>query len=61
MADYRLYFHDALGHITRVVEMRCASDAEAIAKAEGLADGQAVELWQLARKVFAKTASRKKG
>lgn len=61
MADYRLYFHDALGHIVRLVEMRCANDAEAIAKAEELAKGQSVELWQLARRVFIKAAGRKDG
>jgi hypothetical protein len=52
MGDYRLYFHDFEGHIIRSIEMVCADDAEAIAWAQRIANGNPVELWELARMVF---------
>ena len=60
LADYRIYFQDEQGHFTRAVELDCADDAEAIAATEKVADGKAVELWQLARKVFAKGVVRQR-
>jgi len=49
MLDYRLYFIDDAGHIQGVVELECASDAEAISRAETYADGRAMELWRRER------------
>jgi hypothetical protein len=51
MADYRLYLLDSDGHFYSAVALICADDAEAMEQAKQLADGHAVELWQLDRKV----------
>ena len=46
MLDYRLYFLDDEGHIQGVVELDCASDAEAELVAETYSDGRPMELWR---------------
>ena len=51
MTDYRLYFLDGQGRITRAVDVDCGGDAQALEKAEGLTKGQPGELWQRARLV----------
>lgn len=53
MADYRLYFLDATGHIRKAVELECADENEAINLAEDHRQARhhdhAMELWQRAR------------
>ena len=56
MADYRVYFLDQDGHIGRAFEFVRASDDAAIETAERMADGRAIELWQLKRRVITKPA-----
>jgi hypothetical protein len=51
VVDYRLYFHDHLGHFRSVVDLSCADDDAAKAAARELLDGQAGELWQHGRAV----------
>ena len=51
MADYRVYLVGADARFCDVVPLVCADDAEAIEKAQVLAVGNDVELWQLDRKV----------
>jgi hypothetical protein len=41
-----LYFVDDAGHIQGVVEFDCADDEQAVAQAEGHADGRVMELWR---------------
>jgi hypothetical protein len=52
VGDYRLFFLDDAGHIVRALALQCTDDAEATAWAEALGADQAVELWQLGRRVF---------
>jgi hypothetical protein len=51
MADYRVYLVGEDGHFYEAVPMTCSDDAEAIERAQQLAIGQDVELWQLDRKI----------
>ncbi|MBS0332452.1 MAG: hypothetical protein JSS35_06765 [Proteobacteria bacterium] len=51
MQPYRLYFLRRGDRIAAALERLCPSDVEAIAWAEGEADGRAMELWCLARRV----------
>jgi hypothetical protein len=51
MPAYRLYFMDNHGHISRVVELDCLDDADALDAAEAHRDGQVMELWDRARVV----------
>lgn len=59
MKDYRIYFLNAQGRITRALELSCAGDAEAMEEAAVHADGYDIELWERARLVgrIAKTES----
>jgi hypothetical protein len=47
--QYRLYFLDGLGHITKSHEFLAADDAEAIKISEGWREGRRIELWQRGR------------
>ena len=51
MTDYRVYIVGAEGHFCDVVPLVCEDDEQAIRLAQELATDQAVELWQLDRKV----------
>jgi len=51
MTDYRVYIVGADGHFCDVVPLVCTDDEQAIRLAQELAIDQAVELWQLDRKV----------
>ena len=51
MQPYRLYFLHRGDHIATVRERVCDSDEAAIAWAGSEADGRAMELWHLARRV----------
>jgi hypothetical protein len=51
--QYRAYFLDRMGHITRLHEFFAADDAAAITIAEGWREGKAMELWSRDRKVKA--------
>ena len=51
MQDYRVYILAEDGHVQGRVDLRCDSDAEAIARARQHVEGHDVELWQLDRKV----------
>lgn len=51
MPDYRLYFLDPDGKISRALELRCRDDDDAIQRAETHIDGRAMELWSLKRRV----------
>jgi hypothetical protein len=53
VVEYRVYLVDSDGHFYDAVHLTCATDAEAIEKAKGLAVDCGVELWQLDRKVAA--------
>lgn len=53
MASYRLYLTNAQGRIQHVVVLDCDGDDAAIADAKRHAAGQAHELWQGARKIWA--------
>jgi hypothetical protein len=46
MATYRLCVLDGAGHVVDRYEPECGSDEEAYAKAETLAGGRAVDIWQ---------------
>lgn len=59
MTDYRLYFIDESGHIKRVVELDCATEAEAVREAESHVGFMAMELWQRARVVTKFPAQRR--
>ena len=49
--EYRAYLIGNDGHFFEAVPLVCATDAEAIEKAEQLVDGHAIELWQRDRKI----------
>ncbi len=51
MVDYRLYFHDDLGHFRSATDLSCADDEAAKAAARALLNGQAGELWEHGRAV----------
>lgn len=51
MPDYRLYFLSPDGRIRQAVELQCRDDDAAIRLAETHADGRAMELWSLERRV----------
>lgn len=45
MGDYRLYYLTRNGHIVDAVNLWASDAAEAVEKAQALADGRAMELW----------------
>lgn len=47
--QYRLYFLDGVGHITKSHDFFAADDAAAIKISEGWHEGRRIELWQHAR------------
>lgn len=49
--QYRLYFLDGAGHITKSHEFFAEDDAAAIKIAEGWREGRTIELWCRTRKV----------
>ena len=49
MAIYQLCVLDRAGHVVDRYEPDCTSDEEAYAKAEMLANGRAVDVWQETR------------
>ena len=51
MPDYHLYFLSPEGKVTHAVELECPDDENAIEMAESQADGRAMELWSLKRRV----------
>jgi hypothetical protein len=51
MSDYRLYFLSSEGKVVHAVELQCSNDESAIETAEAQADGRAMELWSLKRRV----------
>jgi len=52
MASYRLFFVDHTNHIARARVVDCPTDIEALAVAGNICgDYQAVEVWELARRV----------
>jgi hypothetical protein len=51
MPEYRVYIIGSDGHFHSAVPLECADDNEAMKRAERLADGQDVELWQRDRKI----------
>ena len=51
MQQYRLYFLDGLGHISKSREFDAADDAAAVAIAEGRREGRDMELWSGGRLV----------
>lgn len=51
VADYRLYFLGIDDRISKAVELDCPDDQAAVAAVAEHADGRAMELWQLGRKV----------
>ncbi len=46
MSKYRLSVIGAAGHVVDVYEPDCSSDEEAFHKAESLAGGAAIDIWQ---------------
>ena len=53
MPDYRVYFLNPDGHISRPSEIiECADDQEATQKARQLVDGHDFELWQGRRRII---------
>jgi hypothetical protein len=50
MPDYRLYRFQN-GHIKQAVALDCVDDAEAVAEAAQMVDGEILELWQGSRMV----------
>ncbi|WP_201829603.1 hypothetical protein [Microvirga zambiensis] len=48
---YRAYQLKDNGHFLKVFELFCRDDQDAIEQARRLADGRAVEIWELHRKV----------
>jgi hypothetical protein len=51
MAEYRIYYLDPDDHIFRADAFECADDAAAEATARSRANGHAVELWNLDRRI----------
>ena len=51
--QYRLYFLDGLGHITKSHEFFADDDAAAIKIAESWREGRAMELWSRDRQIRA--------
>jgi hypothetical protein len=49
--QYRLYFLDGTGHITKSHEYIAEDDAAAVRIAEGWREGRTIELWCRARRV----------
>jgi hypothetical protein len=54
---YRLYLLNDAGHIVDAIEMACATDEEAVARADALNADRPRELWNLARRVRAYTGA----
>ena len=50
MPDYRIYFVGRHAFVD-ALEIECADDAEATAKAQQMGDGHNVELWQSSRRI----------
>jgi len=57
MPEYRLYFLDAAGHITRAKVMTCDNDQAAVAQTKIQAHDHGLELWQQGRHVFSQGPS----
>ena len=53
MGNYYAYLIDENGHIRNRIVIMCDDDEEAKRRAQRLAAGQAVELWQEARMIVA--------
>lgn len=51
MPDYRACLLDSAGRFADVVPLECADDDEAMKRAQQLANGRDVELWQRIRKI----------
>jgi hypothetical protein len=51
MAEYRVYLVDRDDHFFDVIRLVSADDAEAIQRAQELAVGHGVELWEFDRKI----------
>jgi hypothetical protein len=51
MREFRAYILDSAGHIASRIEMACADEEDAKARARQLADGASVELWEGARRI----------
>jgi hypothetical protein len=51
MAEYRIYYFDPDVHIFRADAFECADDAKAEVIARSRANGHAVELWNLDRRI----------
>ncbi|UPJ55433.1 hypothetical protein [Bradyrhizobium sp. 192] len=51
MPEFRAYFIDEGGHITQRIDLPTDDEAEAREQAQALVDGQAVELWDGARRL----------
>jgi hypothetical protein len=51
MADYRLYYLDKDGHISRGIDMTFHDDDEAVAYARTAGSEYGLEIWQGAQKV----------
>jgi hypothetical protein len=54
---YRAYMLNDRGHFLKVFELFCRDDEDAIEQARLLADGRAMEVWELNRKVAVIPAS----
>ena len=44
--DYRLYFLDHAGHVTRRVDLECDDDEQAVEAARSHAEDMTMELWR---------------
>jgi hypothetical protein len=51
MADYKVYFVDWTGHFLDRVDIECADDQSAIARATEISHGTEVEVWCSDRRV----------
>ena len=49
--DYRLFFLDAVGHISRGIDIKFHNDSDAIAYAKTVGSPHGMELWQARRMV----------
>jgi hypothetical protein len=51
IAHYRAYLIDRDGHHIKAVDLNCTDDDDARKRAEQMADGHNVELWEHARRI----------
>lgn len=56
MPDYRVYLINAEGHFVRSAVVTAETDCDAIARAELVAEGRELEIWQASRCVLAARA-----